>query len=106
MKKTVACLVVVLLAATLFAGCSIVQSPALGLLYTDVEAPVAATSNPNAAKVGTAMCESILWLIAVGDASIETAARSGQITKIHHVDHYSRSILGIYGVYEVRVYGE
>ena len=108
MKKALACLPVVLFAVALLTGCAypIVESPAVGIIYTEVEAPIGATSNAESTKVGTLMCESILGLIAIGDASIEAAMQDGEITKIHHIDHYSRSILGVYGVYQVRVYGE
>jgi hypothetical protein len=81
-------------------------SPVAGGLYTDVKAPVTATANPTYSKVGTASCSSILGIIGTGDASIEAAAKNGGITKIHHVDYRSTSILGIYAKYTVYVYGE
>jgi len=87
-------------------GCMIVTSPAMGNLYTDVKAPLSATSNTGYSKVGKASCQSILGLIATGDASIEAAAKSQGITKIHHVDYESKNILGIVGSYTVVVYGD
>lgn len=81
-------------------------SPVLGGLYTDVKAPITATSNTSYSKMGSASASSILGLIAVGDASINTAAKNGGITRIHHVDYKSTSILGIYATYTVFVYGE
>jgi hypothetical protein len=45
-------------------------------------------------------------LVATGDASIEAAAKSAGITKIHHVDYHSKNILGIIGTFTVMVYGE
>lgn len=94
------------LLALLFTSCAVVQSPVLGLWYTDVKAPVTATNNANSSKVGTAEAQSILGLVATGDASIETAAKSAGITKIHHVDQHATSILGIVATYKVFVYGE
>ncbi len=93
-------------AMLLLSSCAGVQSPVMGMLYTDVKAPVTATSNSGSSKVGTAKAGSILGLVATGDASIQTAAQSAGITKIHHVDHHSNSILGIISSYTITVYGE
>ena len=106
MKKTVACLLAGLLALPLFTGCAIVSSPLTGGLYTQVDAPLIATSNEGSSKVGTASAESILGWVAIGDASIKTAMQNGGITKVHHVDYKAYSILGLYAKYTVYVYGE
>jgi hypothetical protein len=47
-----------------------------------------------------------LGLIAMGDASLETAAMAGGITKITHVDHDSFSVLFLFSSYTITVYGE
>lgn len=93
-------------AAGFMSSCATVSSPLTGFLYTDVQAPVAVTSNANATKVGTAEASTILGLVATGDASIETAAKSAGITKIHHIDAHSTSILGVIAKYKIFVYGE
>ncbi|MDD2523711.1 MAG: TRL-like family protein [Endomicrobiia bacterium] len=90
----------------LFSSCASVKSPLMGVIYTDVKAPEAVTSNVGKSKVGTAVATSILGLVAQGDASIDAAARSAGITRIHHVDYHSTSILGIYSTFTVTVYGE
>jgi hypothetical protein len=90
-------------AATL-AGCLAVRSPAIGLIYTDVKGPVAATS-AKGAKIGTSCASSILGLVAQGDASIDAAASSAGITEIRSVDDAAYSVLGIYGTYCVTVHG-
>jgi hypothetical protein len=87
-------------------GCATVASPLAGVIYTDVKAPVTATSNSASAKVGSATASSILGLIAMGDASIETAAKNAGIKHIQHVDYHSTTILGIYSTFTVDVYGE
>jgi hypothetical protein len=92
-------------AALVLSSCGSISSPAMGMLYTDVKAPIAVTSNSASSKVGTASASMIIG-IATGDASIETAAKSAGITKIHHVDQHTTSILGVYGTYTVTVYGE
>ncbi len=87
-------------------SCSFVAAPVVGGIYTDVKAPLAATSNPVASKVGTAEATSILGIVATGDASIQAAAQKAGITRISHVDYQAYSILGIFAKFTVYVYGE
>jgi len=89
-----------------FSSSAIVKSPLGAVLYTDVKAPLTATSNSSSTKVGTAEATSILGLVATGDASIEAAAKSAGITKIHHVDEQSTNILGLFAKYKIYVFGE
>jgi hypothetical protein len=78
-----------------------------GLAYTKLKLPLNVTSNPSdSPKVGIAECKSYFGLVAIGDASIETAMKNGGITKIHYVDWDVKNILGIIGTYKVTVYGE
>lgn len=91
-------------AALLLAGC--VKSPLVGGLYTDVKDGLAVTGNAGSSKVGTAEAKSYLGLVALGDASIQTAAREAGITRIHHVDYQAKSYVGIYTIYTVIVYGD
>jgi len=101
--------VVMFSAASLFylAGCLTVDSQAKGLLYTDTKGPVAATSAraTQATKTGTACEQSILGLVATGDASIATAESSAGISEIVAVDQTANSILGIIATYCVSVRG-
>lgn len=92
--------------ALMLSSCAYVSSPVTGFVYTDVKSPVAVTENENASKVGTAEATSILGIVATGDASIDAAAKSAGITKIHHVDAQSTGVLGIFAKYKVYVYGE
>ncbi len=102
MRKFIA----LVLIAGFMSGCAMVGAPVTGFLYTDVKAPLAVTSNAGSSKVGTAKMQSILGWVATGDASIEAAAKSAGITKIHHVDYEANSILGIVASFTVVVYGE
>jgi len=77
-------------------GCMSVASPAVGVLYTDVKGPLGANGKIGA-KEGKACAESILGLIARGDASIEAAAKEGGITSVSTVSHHSTNMLGIIG---------
>lgn len=65
-------------------------------------------SNPEIAsqKSGEACAQSILGLVAFGDASIEAAKNSAGIKKVATVDHKSTTILGLYGEFCTVVYGE
>ena len=64
--------------AVYLTGCATVATPAIGLLYTDVTAPVAATGHVPEGKLlrGEASAKSVLGLFATGDASIQAAAKS------------------------------
>ena len=69
--------------------------------------PVAATSNPVGKKVGTASGTTILHFLAFGvDASIQTAAKNGGITKISTVDFHTKDILGLVQTHECIVTGQ
>lgn len=104
MKRTV--YLAFALAAVLLTSCAQVKAPLTGVFYTDLKAPLAVTDGTGSSKVGSAEAQSILGIVATGDASIETAAKSAGITKIHHVDEHVNSILGIIAKYKVVVYGE
>jgi hypothetical protein len=105
-KKIIGCLLLVMFLAGSFMGCAMVVAPVTGGLYTDLKAPVTATSNTGSSKVGTGECTSILGMLALGDCSIDAAMKNGNITKIHHVDHDAMSFFWIYAKYTTRVYGE
>lgn len=106
MKKKLLFACVTLGFAAFMSSCAMVQSPVSAWAYVDVKAPLAVTGNSGGSKVGTAECSGILGLIATGDASVETAAKSAGISKIHHVDYQASSIIGVISKYKVVVYGE
>ena len=54
----------------------------------------------------TAEAKGYLGVVALGDASIQAAAKEAGITRIHHVDYQAKSYVGVYNVYTVIVYGE
>lgn len=106
MVKRIKLFAITIPVVALMSSCAMVKSPITGVWYTEVKAPFAVTSNANSTKVGSAKATSILGAIATGDASIDAAAKSAGITKIHHVDEQAKSILGLYAEYTVFVYGE
>ncbi len=88
-------------------ACAPVHTPAgtKGVLFTEAKFPGTATGEKGS-KVGTAESESLLCIISRGDASIETAAKNGGITKIKTVDYKVFSILGLYGKLTTVVTGD
>lgn len=102
-------LLVIFLIAPLVSGCAATaRSPVTGGLYTEVDAPLTATSNvaEGELEVGKASATSVLGLVATGDASIQAAMENGGVTEIYYVDYNTRSILGLYAEYTVTVYGQ
>jgi TRL-like protein family len=86
-------------------GCATMEP--IGVAYTNVQIPVAATANGiSPQKTGTAECKSYFALVATGDCSIETAEKNGGITKVNHIDWKADNVLGIVGTYTLTVYGE
>ena len=99
-------LVLIVFTMTMATGCAMARAPVNGIWYSDVKGPVGATSNSGGdVKSGSATAQSILGLIATGDASIEAAMADGGITKIRNVDHHSKSFLGIVASFTTTVYG-
>ena len=104
MKKAIATALATA-AMVVVTGCA--TSYPMGNIYTELRLPVAATSaDLSDLKVGTASCRSILGMVATGDSSIQTAAKSAGITQIHHVDWEVKNILGVIQETTVIVYGE
>lgn len=72
-----------------------------------VTTPVAATSNPVGNKCGIAKTTTVLTIFGgSADCGINKAAKNGGITRISHVDSFTKNYLGIVTIYGVRVYGE
>ena len=98
-KKTIIALLLIPAVALLLSGCAYVNTKTpydLDLNNTDL-----------GTKVGVAEAQSVLWLVAWGDASYEAAARNGNITVLKHADQEIYQILlGVYTRWRVVVYGD
>lgn len=106
MKRLAAITLLVSLLIITLLGCITTPTPK-GTIFTNCKGPLYGTSNENFSKVGKASAYSIIWMIAWGDASVNTAAKKAGIVKIHHVDYEDFVIFaGIYAEYTVFVYGE
>lgn len=102
MKKIA--LILVAASATFLTACSV--SPVSGAVNVSKwDGPI---SNPGiqSLKSGEACAQSILGLVAFGDASIETAKRSAGISKVATVDHRTLNVLYFFGQYCTIVHGE
>ncbi len=103
--KKIKLLAVVVMAAFV-TGCATVAP--VGVLYTKVNLPLQLGDGNNISysKVGQASANSYFSLIATGDASVETAAKNGNIKSIKYVDYHVENILGVVGTYTTTVYGD
>lgn len=105
MKKTCAVVMLGAMLAVFAAGCA--TPVPLGLIYTEVKMPVAGGGPVTEdLKVGTSECQSVLGLVALGDASISAAKRAAGITEIAYVEWEVQNILGFIGKYKTTVYGK
>jgi len=80
-----------------------------GCLYTHVVTPLDTDVNKTVLgqKKGEASTESVLWLIAWGDAGTAAAAKQGGITTVNHMDReFLNVVFGIYTKTTTIVYGD
>ena len=108
MKRTACHLLILAFVGMLVTGCA--ANPFFGLAVTKVHAPTINLTTPvnaaQSAKKGEACCKNILGLVALGDASLDTAMKNGGITRIHHVDCRYEVYMGVYSKFTIVAYGE
>lgn len=100
---------VAVMATTLLTGCLVAPvQPPIGIIYTNYQAPLFPdqTTGQVGSRSGQSHSISILGLVALGDASLQTAAQEGGISNIRHVDYQYDNILGIYQKYTTIARGE
>jgi len=125
---------IAILAGLVLAGCATTRSdlpyrvmagvtapviPPLGLIYTNLHAPLSLGPTSFGAKRGTAVSYEIGMpplpypglvsgpdLFAWGDASEKTAAANAGITKIQHADYSLLVVLWLYRRFTIEVYGD
>lgn len=87
-------------------GCAFAtRAPLTGFLYTGTKTGETATSNAAGSATGEACAISILGFVAIGDASIEAAAKQGGIDSISSVDSTQTGIIGVYAQHCTVVHG-
>ena len=90
-------------------GCQLAPvQPPLGMIFSQIRAPVDIDCDNTdlGSKVGQAGAVSVLGLIAVGDASVQAAARQAGITTVKHLDYEFMNILGLYTNMKITAYGD
>jgi len=80
-------------------GCMIVDTPVMGVLGSRVRWGEFAQGDDKSSKEGKACMDTILGLVARGDASVRAAKAAGGITEVSVVDHSARNFLNIVGEY-------
>jgi hypothetical protein len=91
---------VLMMGATVFTGCMIVDAPVVGVLGSRVRwGEFAQGDDTPDQKVGKACMDTILGLVARGDASVRAAKIAGDITDVSVVDHSAKNFLNIVGEY-------
>ena len=79
----------------------------MALSSCSITLPVAVSSNPIGAKTGSAKADVFLSVFCFGgDASIQTAAKNGGITRVATVDMKMTNILNLLQSYTTIVTGE
>lgn len=98
---------ILLLLAVLTVFC--VNQAKAGVIYNNTVTPLLATNmdvdNVKNLKCGKVQIFHCFGLVDTGYAGIQNAAIRGKISKIHHVDVRTKTVLGI-GMTTVEVYGE
>lgn len=103
MKNITKTLVLAVLSTTalVLTSCGV---PRVGCIYTDVKNPLEVGPGTSM-RTGTSTSTVYCGLVALGDASIDTAKRNGRITKVASVDEQVKTILGIVTTYTTTVRG-
>lgn len=94
---------------TILAVASLSLLPLGGCIYLNVKLPLDTNleSTELGSKVGKSEAQSVLWLVAWGDAGTQAAAKDGDIQTINHADQEHFAILGfVYSRYRTIVYGD
>lgn len=99
-KLMIGCFAVVLFTMFL-SGCSTNLFPGgpspAGVIVTNVTSPaqnltVAIDKDAKSLKMGSSSASAVGGLFAFGDSSVDSAMKSGGISKVHHIDHKINSI--------------
>ncbi|QWR77872.1 TRL-like family protein [Candidatus Magnetomonas plexicatena] len=91
-KAAVCCL----LLSALLASCGFVSDGPSGWAVNNIKLPVAKGPAASGYKEGLACIYAAFGMISLGDASIESAMRSGGIKEIYTIDTTAQSFFGFY----------
>lgn len=100
-------LVSLVAAALMLGGCIAAPVvPPVGIIYTNMEAPIGGGPRESGSKTGRSSVTAILGLISTGDGSVAAAARAGGIRTVKGVDYEFSNVLFIYQRYTTVVHGD
>ena len=107
MKKLLCLACLAVLGSTLMGCLAAPVVPPYGIAYTNFKAPLDVDYDPTsvAGKSGYAQTESVLGLVAWGDASARTAADDAHLKTIDGADYEYFNVLGVYQKFTTIVYG-
>jgi hypothetical protein len=110
MKTQILAAATVVSAMALLSGCAgfafFPKPTGVGSLYSATQLGEQVRDNKVGSKTGESCAMSILGLVTMGDASVNTAAKAAGITTIGAVDNDFTNIIGVYSKYCVRVNGD
>ena len=95
-----------------FTGCAGIVAPVIpptAMVLTNVKAPLSTEFNNTSlgTKTGSSESMAVLWLVAFGDCSIETAAKNGGLKTVNHADYEVMTVLfGMFSRFQVIVHGD
>lgn len=97
-----------LIGATLVLGGCIAAPvvPPVGVLYTDMDAPIGTMQRDASSKRGESSVTAILGMFSTGDGSVAAAAAAGGITRVKGIDYHFTNVIGVYQKYTTVVYGD
>jgi len=79
--------------------------PPLGVIYSNIDAPLTIGPSDTAGRRGEASVKSWFGLFSTGDASVKAAADNGGITDVKRVDYQFKNVLFLYQRYTTVVHG-
>ena len=79
--------------------------PPLGIIYTDINAPLNLRGEMGSRR-GEATVTAWFFAISTGDASVKAAAAAGGISNVKHVDYDFYNFLGVYQRFTTVAYGD
>ncbi len=86
------------------------KTNAMGLFYTNANYPVTATGvrteDLSKLKKGEADTINVLWIVEVGDAGVDKAAKNGNIKEISYIDVREQTIFIFFKKITTTVYGK
>jgi hypothetical protein len=79
--------------------------PPIGLIYSNVDAPITLGPSDTAGRRGEASVKAWFGLVSTGDGSVKAAADNGGITDVKRVDYEFKNVLFFYQRYTTVVHG-